>query len=588
MYNLKQLISGTLLAATALTILTLAPAQAEITLKSFDGTFEVDGEFLGLDDENYSIRTNVGELLVRREFVQCIGDECPKEKSDTVVAQSNEINLKSFDGTTDLVGELLEFDGTNYVIVTQVGTLTVRSEFVQCIGDACPTVESTIDTFSVAAPADIGQKLMSIVVSDFSAGKDLIVTQSIAPDGNSTNFLVGDDKGQELANVDVMATRNHEALKSVIDGTSSFALVRGKATPELVSELAGRNIVDINDLLVERTVGIDALSVVSHPNKKLNVLSVSDLRNILVGNLTNWAQVGGNDAPINLHLFEQDSDLMRNIRSKLVAGSGYSFSTNANYYSSFKELDSAIAADENAFSIVYRSQLRNAKAMELTNTCQMFYSDSTFSIQTEEYPFATRWYQYALRSAKQSDFSRNLSGFLQTDQGQFSIASVGLVDQALRLEAMKTQGERILSSILSEPNNRAMDRVLRTYLSEAANSERASTSLRFLSGSTELDVRGLSDISRISDLIRTAEQAGDQILLFGFSDSFGDLASNLSLSKSRAESVKNLLLADNPGVLDFDDVVTFGMGPTAPVDCNDTAEGRQLNRRVEVWLRQRG
>lgn len=588
MYNLKQITSGVMLAASASTLLFMAPAQADITLKSFDGTFTVDGEFLGLDDQNYSIRTNVGELLVRREFVECIGDECPQDGSETTTDASKQINLKSFDGNTDLVGELMQFDGTNYVILTQVGTLTVRSEFVQCFGEACPKVESTIDTFKVAAPDDIGRRLMSIVVSDFSAGKDLTVTQSIAADGNSTNFLVGDDKGQELANVDVLSSRNHEALASVIDGTASFALVRGKATPELVSELAGRRIDNIEDLLVERTVGIDALSIVSHPNKKLNVLSVSDLRNILVGNFTNWSQMGGDDAPINLHLFDRDSDLMRNIGDKLLAGGGYSLSTNAKFYPSFKELDAAISADEDAFSIVYRSQLRNAKALELTNTCQMFYSDSTFAIQTEEYPFATRWYQYSLNSENQSEFARNLSGFMQTDQGQFSIASVGLVDQALRLEPMKTQGERILSSILSQPNSRTMDRILRTYLSEAADSERTSTSLRFLSGSTDLDARGLRDIGRISDLIRSAEHEGDQVLLFGFSDSYGDLVSNLNLSKARAEVVKNLLLADNPGVLDFDDVVTFGIGPIAPVDCNDTAEGRQLNRRVEVWVRQRG
>jgi phosphate transport system substrate-binding protein len=28
-----------------------------------------------------------------------------------------------------------------------------------------------------------------------------------------------------------------------------------------------------------------------------------------------------------------------------------------------------------------------------------------------------------------------------------------------------------------------------------------------------------------------------------------------------------------------------GYGELAPVTCNDTAEGRRINRRVEVWLR---
>jgi OmpA-OmpF porin, OOP family len=75
------------------------------------------------------------------------------------------------------------------------------------------------------------------------------------------------------------------------------------------------------------------------------------------------------------------------------------------------------------------------------------------------------------------------------------------------------------------------------------------------------------------------ENPGVKVKIAGFTDSDGDDASNLDLSKRRAASVKNEL-AKNFGV-DGSRMETDGMGEGQPVAPNDTPSNKALNRRVE-------
>ena len=68
----------------------------------------------------------------------------------------------------------------------------------------------------------------------------------------------------------------------------------------------------------------------------------------------------------------------------------------------------------------------------------------------------------------------------------------------------------------------------------------------------------------------------------GFTDSTGSLELNMQLSQARAASVGQYL--QNQGVMAAR-IQTQGMGPQMPIATNDTAEGRQENRRVELVLR---
>jgi outer membrane protein OmpA-like peptidoglycan-associated protein len=71
-----------------------------------------------------------------------------------------------------------------------------------------------------------------------------------------------------------------------------------------------------------------------------------------------------------------------------------------------------------------------------------------------------------------------------------------------------------------------------------------------------------------------------KLMVEGHTDDEGDFDWNMELSADRAASVK-VYLVENFGI-EADRMRTMGLGPTQPVDSNDTAEGKQKNRRVEL------
>lgn len=71
------------------------------------------------------------------------------------------------------------------------------------------------------------------------------------------------------------------------------------------------------------------------------------------------------------------------------------------------------------------------------------------------------------------------------------------------------------------------------------------------------------------------------VLVEGFTDSTGADAYNQTLSTDRADAVRVALLAQGIATTR---VVSRGYGKANPVGSNDTAAGRQLNRRVEIVL----
>lgn len=86
-------------------------------------------------------------------------------------------------------------------------------------------------------------------------------------------------------------------------------------------------------------------------------------------------------------------------------------------------------------------------------------------------------------------------------------------------------------------------------------------------------------LNQLVDALREAPDT--RIRIEGHTDSTGSHGYNMELSRERAESVRDYLVTHG---VDPSKVSTRGLGPDYPVASNDTAAGRQQNRRVEVIL----
>ena len=90
-------------------------------------------------------------------------------------------------------------------------------------------------------------------------------------------------------------------------------------------------------------------------------------------------------------------------------------------------------------------------------------------------------------------------------------------------------------------------------------------------------------LNQVADSL--AAQPGMKAEIGGHTDAQGSDSFNTKLSDRRAQSVKDYLIARG---IDPSRLLSKGYGESQPVDSNETAEGREINRRVEMKVLEGG
>jgi len=101
----------------------------------------------------------------------------------------------------------------------------------------------------------------------------------------------------------------------------------------------------------------------------------------------------------------------------------------------------------------------------------------------------------------------------------------------------------------------------------------------FDTNQANLKAGGMRSVQKLAEFFK--QYPGRKVMIEGFTDSVGNDANNQTLSEARAASVRSALIDMGVGV---DRIATRGYGENSPVASNDNAQGRQLNRRVEIVL----
>lgn len=102
-------------------------------------------------------------------------------------------------------------------------------------------------------------------------------------------------------------------------------------------------------------------------------------------------------------------------------------------------------------------------------------------------------------------------------------------------------------------------------------------SVMFALESAALSDDGMATVGRIAGQV----QAGDFLEVQGYTDATGDDGYNIALSERRASAVQRYLVSQNVPLFRIEMV---GLGEANPTAGNDSREGREQNRRVEVRL----
>ena len=147
----------------------------------------------------------------------------------------------------------------------------------------------------------------------------------------------------------------------------------------------------------------------------------------------------------------------------------------------------------------------------------------------------------------------------------------------------------------SEGKNLSNSELMATHLSSGSSHQAAAgtvpenlvkhghailSDLEYHSGSSNLGEGPFTSLRELAEYLLKHPDAS--VILVGHTDTLGKLDSNISLSKERAQAVTERLISTygvKSGQLSSD-----GVGYLSPVTSNDTEQGRDMNRRVEVIL----
>ena len=347
------------------------------------------------------------------------------------------------------------------------------------------------------------------------------------------------------------------AFTGLKNGTADVGMASRRANPSDVANLAGQG--NLISPANEHVVALDGIAIIVNPSNQIPKLSVPQVRSLFSGATAFFNLVSGPNNPVKIYRRDDKSGTLDSFKSLVMDGS--EINATAKTFEDSRELSSAVAADNNGIGFVGHTLVGNSRAVPIGVPGQQALLPNRFTIQTEDYPLSRRLYLYSMSDAGNPEASKFIS-FAISKEGQAVVERENFVP----LE--------IVSQRTALPTGSS-----KGYQSITASAERLSVNFRFNSGSNQLDNRALADLDRVTEyLIRTSTQPS-KLVMIGFADNVGNPSSNVLLSKDRAQTVAAALKSRGitPGQI-------TGFGSENPIASNDSAEGQQKNRRVEVWV----
>jgi len=501
--------------------------------------------------------------------------------SAPVLAQ--EVTLNSIDGSISMTGDLRGFDGETYTIATSIGEISISISQVTCEGENCPQLLSLLEDFTIAGSNTIGAVLLPTLIEAFALNRGGDLQIELGGNGAS-QFYVIDPDGSVYATITVTSGSSDDAFLALANDEAVIGLSSRVASADDVASFSAAGNGILTSAEQETIVALDGIIVVVNRDNPISALSLSQLTQIFAGEISDWSQLGGLSAPITLYRRDENSGTTSVFDEIAMAPNGRNFSTTSNILQTNSAVSDAVGRDINGIGISSIADERNARALAIRSVCGQIYKPSDFTIKTEEYPLSRRMYLYT-KNSELPERAQELIDFISSETAQMIAENSGFVGQNVGRVSLDAQGRRIANAIIGEADSASLVD-LQNLLSTVLDAERLSLTFRFISGTSTLDNRALGDIERLAILIRKGEFANREILVLGFTDSVGADIENTRLSQSRAEQVRDAIIAaagaDN---LNNIQITPIGYGHVAPLGCNETAGGRETNRRVELWIK---
>lgn len=420
-----------------------------------------------------------------------------------------------------------------------------------------PSVPVPADVFlRLSGSNTIGSKLAPALAQEFLKQKGATDITVIAG-AEDEQAVKGTLPGTGPVVIQIAAHGSATAFESLAKDACDIGMASRKIKPDEMSKLSSLG--DMTSQSNEHVLGLDGIAVIVNVSNPVHSLTKEQLAGIFSGQISDWAMVGGRG---NIKVYARDDKSGTYDSFKSLVLGGKSLTADAKRYEDSNALSDAVASDANGIGFIGLPYVRNARAIAVSEKGAMPLQPSRFTVATEDYPLSRRLYLYTAANPQNRNV-RDFVDFALSKAGQDVVSNIGFIAQNVVQQPQSVPGPA--------PTE---------YANLTRNAERLSLNFRFRTGSSELDNKAVMDLDRVVSFLGDLRYSGDNILLFGFADSTGSRQVNCELSSNRANVVQDQFR--QRGVKPS---ASKGFCSDLPVAANDTEEGREKNRRVEIWIK---
>lgn len=502
--------------------------------------------------------------------------------SQAVSAQ--DVTLTSRDGGVEVSGNLLGFDGQFYRVETEFGELTIDGSGVLCEGPGCPNLKAYVAEVDFAGAPEIGQLLLPALVQSFAASSGLRVERKDESVRGYMLQLVRKDDNEAVARFFVRLNSSREGFADLLADETDIVMSTREISQEERKLARDAGMGDLTARGRARVLALDALVAIVSTQNPVNEMSMAQISDVYSGEVTNWKTLGPQNAPIVPYLRDLETGSGEVAVQRLFLNGDLGLSQNVRFLADNIDLATRVSVDPFGLGLVSRSTSLDTKTLTLTGTCGRSLRATRRNIKTEDYPLTAPLFLY-LPARRLPQVARDFLVYTRSPAAQLVIRRAGFVDQAPEEISIEFQGDR-LANALSVAGDEISLSEIQTMIATLRRMKRLTTSFRFEAGSIRLDAQSRSNVEQLATALEAGIYDGKSLYFVGFSDGQGDARANQEISRRRASVVRDAV-EESAETADFDqiDIDVLAYGEAMPMACDDTEWGRQVNRRVEVWIR---
>ena len=371
--------------------------------------------------------------------------------------------------------------------------------------------------------------------------------------------VVGTGPAGQRITIDIAAHGSGTGFSALKGGRTDIAAASRPIKASEVAELASMG--DLKSAAGEQVIAIDGVAVIVHPRNPLRQLDTTQLAQIFSGEVRDWQELGGRPGAIHLYARDEQSGTYETFKELVLNRHGKRLAPDAKRFESSEQLSDEISHDPAGVGFIGLPYVRTAKALAVADGESKPMLPTVDLIATEDYPLSRRLFLYVSPRAHHR-WAQAFVQFAQSAEGQALVAENGFVAQTV--QAVKVRPTAQMPA---------------DYQALTREAERLSVNFRFAQGSARLDNKAQVDLKRVVDFLKARDKLNQRVTLVGFGDAKSDPARASLLSRLRAMAVRRELQKNGVFLHEI-----LGLGDEMPVATNDADDGRNKNRRVEVWV----